>query len=1220
MPSTPTARKKTPSSREYKAIAAQFAAAQRAQTPDDAASNDRPRPAAARAGQTHSTTSALERRRAVREAARKSAYERRWLWTVAFWLWLLAVHAAGVYFFTSGFLLTRLVLDEQSSCDASPLQQTTGSTGAATAVDGCWHPKTFERAVVVVIDALRYDFTVPEIVSHEENDDSSSRNINATTAEIYHNAFPFLYETAVAHPTHAFLRPFIADPPTTTLQRLKGLTTGTLPTFMDMGSNFAGTAIEEDNLLAQLRTAGKKLVHLGDDTWTALFPGYFEANSSHAYDSFNVWDLHTVDNGVLEHIFPLVERDPEQPHQNDDDHHHDWDVLIAHCLGVDHAGHRYGPNHPAMRAKLAQMDAFVRRLVAALDDDTLLVVMGDHGMDSKGDHGGESDDEVEAALWMYARRPLFGRTAPDRVAPPPTAKERPVNQIDLVPTLALLLGIPIPYNNLGWPIEEAFVGPAGDDWAKLAAAAAITAAGIHRYQTSYYAARGGGGADPALSSGGPIRPPAAELGGASAAALADAFAALSAYQAKTLRMCKDLWARFDVPSMVLGIAIVASSVVTLLLYISSGAPDEADDDDVVVLDDAALNQAELLLELQGELVDGEGAGGGGGSSSSGSAQPQNADDNDDDDGLRQLQQLHRSLATTGFLTALPILAVGVVLSFLRGGAASVPWYVGAGYAALASTVTVTTRLLLGGHSRQKNSQGGGGLGIAGRRLRRLLPSSVWGWLAVVVTLAPSAGFASNSYTIWEDRILLFFLATFGFVAALASLRLARPADRALGVYHAVVFVLVGRVAALSTLCREEQMPYCTSTYYASATSSTSAPWQLVIPFAVALVLPSLVRAFYEPTRSYAGLAPVWIGGVLRGGLLLAALYWTLDAADNGGWWTTTEAVGGNQPPVVVADGGADATATATPTTTLVKMASVYVAQITLGLALVAGTVAFVWAGPCVAVSARAVPAQDGTSRAQRAQVAVLGYANAHGARYLLLPANLLVAGVLLSKPMGGGALALMLWQVLSLVELLDLLGSAPESDASGVAGLSDGDVWPSTTTTTASSSSSSEVAVAAPVVLAMLGAFHYFTTGHQATLSSIQWDSAFIPLVTLRYPWSPLVVLANTFPGHLLAAAAVPLLVLWKTGPRQRGVGLLSATSRALARFAAYFAVEALATMVWAAHLRRHLMLYRVFNPRFMLAAAVLLVVDAAGLLLALPGLRANTLAVREVFGWVEDY
>ena len=40
------------------------------------------------------------------------------------------------------------------------------------------------------------------------------------------------------------------DPPTVTMQRLKGMTTGGLPTFIDMRENFESSAIAEDNLIA----------------------------------------------------------------------------------------------------------------------------------------------------------------------------------------------------------------------------------------------------------------------------------------------------------------------------------------------------------------------------------------------------------------------------------------------------------------------------------------------------------------------------------------------------------------------------------------------------------------------------------------------------------------------------------------------------------------------------------------------------------------------------------------------------------------------------------------------------------------------------------------------------------------------------------------------------------------------------------------------------------
>ncbi|TDZ71849.1 GPI ethanolamine phosphate transferase 3 [Colletotrichum trifolii] len=1053
-----------PPAADYKAIAEQYARAKRQKEMEASRSPEEIQAERER-------LALLEKQRKVFEARRKDAYERRWWWTFGFWAWMTVLHVVGIAFFTSGFLLTRFVLEEKSNCTAPPIELSTSWKGQGTVEGGCWHPKSFEKAVVVVIDALRYDFTVPV------DDDAP-----------FHNAFPFLHETAVKSPEHAFLRPFIADPPTATLQRLKGLTTGTLPTFVDVGSSFGGTAIDEDNLLMQLKNAGRKIAHLGDDTWWSLFPGYFEANVSRAYDSFNVWDLHTVDNGVIDHILPLLE--PESKGK--------WDLLIGHMLGVDHAGHRYGPDHAAMTAKLQQMDVFIRELVTKIDDDTLLVVMGDHGMDGKGDHGGESDDEVEAALWMYSKRPFFGRTKPDFKQPPSMAKIRPVNQIDLVPTLALLLGIPIPYNNLGGPIEEAFAGRKGNAWENLAAVARMTAAGIQRYQDSYFAARGIDQSKSATAghTAHLLRKADRSLQWKS---YQDAYGFFNMFQAETLRVCKDLWARFDIPRMVTGIIVMAAGVITLIVYASRD-----DDEDFAVLDDMELDIAEMKLELQGIQAD----------------------------STPSYKTLHKEIFVAAIFGAVPGAAAGAAYSIFTTPEDLV-------YAVAGAAITSTVAVLFS-------------LSGFGKTVRNILPNSIWGWLAVVFTVSQSIGFASNSYTIWEDSILLFFITTFGVVNVFTAFSVPTMRERTLAIYHSVLFVVLGRVASFSKLCREEQMPYCTSTYYASATSSTSATWQLVIPFAVALILPSIIKSFLLPSRSWEGLAPAWIGYVYRIGLMLSASYWVLDAADNGEWFP-------NLPEKAL------------------KTAEVYLAQIILALVFVAGTTAFVWAPPLVSILT--TPGKNGNK-----QITVLGYGNTNGSRYLLLPMNIVGACILLSKPMGGGALALLFWQIMSLMEILDL--NSLTNEAIG------------------------------PVMLGVLGNFGYFKTGHQAALSSIQWDSAFIPLFSVRYPWSPIVVALNTFGGQIVAVVAVPLIVMWKVGPKRKGI--LETASRALGIFIAYFAVESLATMAWAGWLRRHLMLYRVFSPRFMMGAALLLIVDVVALVITLIGVRSNTMAVSEVFGWAD--
>ncbi|KAH8821487.1 hypothetical protein F5884DRAFT_768040 [Xylogone sp. PMI_703] len=1084
-----------PAPGDYKSIAAQYARAKALKEEEDAAKAVKAENAGRGIVKTVGGRSPIERLNKYKA----SRFSTQWAWIMGFFLWLLIVHVSGVYFFTKGFLLTRLVLDEKSTCENPPIEPLAKYNGAGTLQGGCWHPKTFKKAVVIIIDALRYDFTVPFNVSNPESQ---------SAPQAFHNNLPFLYETAVKSPQNAFLLPFIADPPTTTLQRLKGLTTGTLPTFIDAGSNFAGTAIEEDNMLIQLKDLGKKIAHLGDDTWTALFPGYFEDWISRAYDSFNVWDLHTVDNGVIEHIFPLLESKNKGL----------WDVMFAHLLGVDHAGHRYGPNHPAMTSKLQQVDRMIRDVVEAVDEDTLLIVMGDHGMDGKGDHGGETDDEIEAALWMYSKREVFGRTKFEHIIPPPTAKIRPVNQIDLVPTLSLLLGLPIPFNNLGKPIEEAFAGKKGNDWENLAGVSRMTSAGIKRYQSAYYTARG---LDERTVEGSPsdlwnIAEDILAHGAKSEQVWHNIYNSFSAYQQETLRVCRDLWARFDVPCMILGVSILLAGIFSLLLFITSHAEDPN------AVDDPVLEQTELRLELEsfqkGELKEEESG-----------------------------QSSSQAILKRALIGSVIGAASGPLYKFVNDEGSVLDFAFACGtigsLIAVLLPIPKTTGLLSG-----------------------FLPSTIWGWLGLVFTLSQSIGFASNSYTIWEDSILLFFISTFGLFATISSLRQPNLADRTLGVYHSILFAVLGWVASFSKLCREEQMPYCKSTYYASATTSTSAPWQLLIPFVTAIVLPSIIKSYYASSRSYEGFAPFWIGVAFRCGLFFCALFWTIDTADDSNWFP-------NLP-----EGR-------------LKYLRVPIAQTVLGLALVAGSSAFGYSTPCVSISQKstALPPTDSKSKGQvvaspssKETITIFGYANTHGARYFLLVINILLTVLLVSKPMGAGALALMSWQILSLVEIIDL-----------------------------NSLSTSSIG---PIMLALLGSFHFFKTGHQATLQSIQWEAAFIALHSIRYPWSPLLVALNTFGAQIIAVTAVPLVVLWKQPPRKKG--LLKAVAAALGWHILYYAVVATATTAWAGWLRRHLMLFRIFSPKFMTAAIAVLVVDIIGVIVALMGVRYNTLSITELFGW----
>ncbi len=788
-----------------------------------------------------------------------------------------------------------------------------------------------------------------------------------------------------------------------------------------------------------------------------------------------MWDLHTVDNGVTEHILPLL--NPSNSSK--------WDVIFGHYLGVDHAGHRYGPDHQAMSAKLNQMDKVLREIIRNLDDDTLLVVMGDHGMDTKGDHGGESDDEVEAALWMYSRKGVFGRGHSESKEPPRTAKERPVGQIDLVPTLSLLLGLPIPFNNLGAPIAEAFVGSGSPNWHNLASVNALTSAQIHRYQHEYALARGLDGT--VFSKSLAFWNEAHDLWNKTSGSYRDSdsyqrpFLAFLNYQRETIHICRSLWARFDVPSMLYGIATLLSAIVILAAYARFSVGDRA-------------------------------------------------------------EYTPAYLRRIGIFSIAGIVAGGAIAKNCLDAFSLDACLLGFGAGGMVGFVSLVFEIP--------------------QSYSFLLPKSVWGWLSIVFTLSQAIGFASNSYTIWEDEILLFFLGTFACVALVSSIRQTDVKERILGILQSSIFLLLTRLASFSRLCREEQMPFCRSTYYASSTSSTSAPWQLLIPIILAAMLPSFVKGYYTGTRSYEGSAVFWIGFAFRTGLTVSAIFWTLDAADDYDYFKINKST--------------------------LRTIKTTIAQLVLAVAFAAGTATFYTAKPCISIemvskpTTSMEPQSPASTQRPKKSVKVFGYANMHGSRFFLLITNLLLAIILVQKPMGGGAIGVLCLQVLALCEIID-------------------------------ANNLSESAIG-PIVLALLGSFHFFKTGHQATLSSIQWEAAFIPLKSIHYPWSPLLIIINTFGAQILTTASVPLIVLWKRPPKKKAI--LSDVAKAVSTYLLYFATINVATTMWAGWLRRHLMLYRIFSPRFLTGAAVLVVVDVVGVLVAIGGLRWNVGSVAEVVGW----
>ncbi|EFX00445.1 GPI ethanolamine phosphate transferase [Grosmannia clavigera kw1407] len=251
----------------------------------------------------------------------------------------------------------------------------------------------------------------------------------------------------------------LASSPTVTMPRLKALTTGSTPSFLDVVLNVdegdrSSSLASQDTWLAQMRARqpDQKLLLYGDDTWLKLFPDTFDR--ADGTTSFFVSDFTDVDRNVTRHVAGELAAA-------------DWSVLVLHYLGLDHIGHKGGPHSPHMTAKQREMDDVVRLVCDALASEphlakTLLVLAGDHGMNEAGNHGASSAGETSPALLFVAPRlrVLAGDNdgRPARTSPLADRDDfhfyQTVDQADLAPTLAALLGFPAPRNSLGTLIPD----------------------------------------------------------------------------------------------------------------------------------------------------------------------------------------------------------------------------------------------------------------------------------------------------------------------------------------------------------------------------------------------------------------------------------------------------------------------------------------------------------------------------------------------------------------------------------------------------------------------------------------------------------------------------------------------------------------------------------------------------------------------------------------------
>lgn len=186
----------------------------------------------------------------------------------------------------------------------------------------------------------------------------------------------------------------IADMPTVTNQRIRGMSTGTVPLVFDLGGNAGvGSEIIEDSIVYQANAMNKTIKMYGDDFWLGLYPTYFDEYE--IFPSLDVTNLHDNDNLVRRNVLEQI------------NNHTDWDILWTHTLGIDHAGHTFNTLGEEMDKKINDVENILEEIIDNLPDNTSIAMISDHGLTPIGSHGGKTDDEIHTFVAYFQKDANF---------------------------------------------------------------------------------------------------------------------------------------------------------------------------------------------------------------------------------------------------------------------------------------------------------------------------------------------------------------------------------------------------------------------------------------------------------------------------------------------------------------------------------------------------------------------------------------------------------------------------------------------------------------------------------------------------------------------------------------------------------------------------------------------------------------------------------------------
>ncbi len=71
--------------------------------------------------------------------------------------------------------------------------------------------------------------------------------------------------------------------------------------------------------------------------------------------------------------------------------------------GIDNIGHTLGFNHSYAHTKLDEYNTFIERIYHRMDENSVLLVLSDHGQTNFGNHGGDTEEETTSYIFAAVK-------------------------------------------------------------------------------------------------------------------------------------------------------------------------------------------------------------------------------------------------------------------------------------------------------------------------------------------------------------------------------------------------------------------------------------------------------------------------------------------------------------------------------------------------------------------------------------------------------------------------------------------------------------------------------------------------------------------------------------------------------------------------------------------------------------------------------------------------